>query len=86
MVLSAAAVDLTDENSEGFKILKFGGQSTEKSITSNRLEIVSGPIDFDGPLFCKAYRSEARIYKEYTLPADFGPDLDFCSDWECSIF
>ena len=75
--VQAAAVDLSEDYSEDFIILKFGGQSTETAITSNRLEIISGPNDFDGPLHCQAYRSEPRVYKEYKLPTGSSEDLDF---------
>ena len=67
----AAAVDLSDHDSDSFCVLLFGGQSTETALTSNRLEIVTGPNDFDGTLDCKAYRAGPRVYNEYKLPSDY---------------
>ena len=72
----SAGVDLTDAGSDTFEVVIFGGQSTETAKTSNRLEVVTGPSDFDGALHCKAYRSEPRLYKEYKLPEDYSPELD----------
>ena len=72
----AAGVDLSVADSDSFEILIFGGQSTETAKTSNRLEIVSGPNDFSGPLDCRAYRAEPRQYKEYQLPNEFSHELD----------
>ena len=74
--VQAAAVDISDEGSEEFKFILFGGQSTETATTSNRLEIVTGPNSFEGPLHCKAYRSNHRSYQELRLPNDFSSDLD----------
>ena len=72
----AAAVDLSEADSDSFEVLLFGGQSTETAITSNRLEIVSGPVDFHGPLHCKAYRGGPRMYKEYNLPSEYNQEND----------
>ena len=51
----AAAVDMSEDGCDSFEVLIFGGQSTETAKTSSRLEIVSGPNDFGGPLDCRAY-------------------------------
>ena len=72
----AAAADLSEPESDSFEVLVFGGQSTETAQTSNRLEIVTGPSDFDGALDCKAYRSGPRLYKEFKLPNEYSSDLD----------
>ena len=69
--VQSAAADLTDPDSDDFTFLVFGGQSTETGTSSNRLEVVTGPIDFCGPLKCTAYRSEPRDYKELKLGIDF---------------
>ena len=58
--VQAAGVDVSDDDHEHFKFVLFGGQSTETATTTNRLEIVSGPSNFEGPLKCTAYRSQQR--------------------------
>ena len=74
--VQAASCDLSDESSDLFKVIIFGGQSTETATTSDRLEIISGPNDFDGPLDCQAYRSHPREYSEFKLPREYKRDLD----------
>ena len=75
--VQAAGSDMSNDDSDCFKFVMFGGQSTETATTSNRLEIVTGPNNFEGPLCCTAYRSQPRAYCELPLPQDFSPDADF---------
>ena len=72
----AAAVDMSEDGCDSFEVLIFGGQSTETAKTSSRLEIISGPNDFGGPLDCRAYRPEPRLYQEFQLPTEFSHELD----------
>ena len=66
-----SVADVSDDNSDMFVFVKFGGQSTETATTSNRLEIITGPINFDGEVKCTSYRDKKREYREFQLPEEF---------------
>ena len=57
-------------------IFKFGGQSTETGRTTNKLEIITGPNNFDGDVKCVSYRAGHHSYKEFKLPPEYSPETD----------